>query len=70
LRASRSEVVLVNAPSGDYVFAVITKGQEDTSYEMDNEGYVLIRKVSALLWKTFEPKHPWSPDAEATRYKE
>jgi beta-lactamase class A len=68
--ASRSEVVLVNAPSGDYVFAVITKGQEDTSYEMDNEGYVLIRKVSALLWKTFEPKHPWSPDAEATRYKE
>jgi beta-lactamase class A len=68
--ASRSEVVLVNAPSGDYVFAVITKGQEDTSYGMDNEGYVLIRKVSALLWKTFEPKHPWSPDAEATRYKE
>jgi beta-lactamase class A len=49
---------------------VITKGQEDTSYRMDNEGYVLIRKVSALLWKTFEPKHPWSPDAEATRYKE
>lgn len=68
--ASRSEVVLVNAPSGDYVFAVITKGQEDTSYEMDNEGYVLIRKVSALLWKTFEPKHPWSPDPEAARYKE
>jgi beta-lactamase class A len=68
--ASRSEVVLVNAPSGDYVFAVITKGLEDTSYGMDNEGYVLIRKVSALLWKTFEPKHPWSPDAEAARYKE
>ena len=68
--ASRSEVVLVNAPSGDYVFAVITKGQEDTSYGMDNEGYVLIRKVSALLWRTFEPKHPWSPEAEAVRYKE
>lgn len=68
--ASRSEVVLVNAPSGDYVFAVITKNLEDTSYGMDNEGYVLIRKVSALLWKTFEPKHPWSPDPEAARYKE
>lgn len=68
--ASRSEVVLVNAPSGDYVFAVITKGQEDTSYGMDNEGYVLLRRVSALLWRTFEPKHPWSPDPGAAKYKE
>ena len=36
---SRSEVVLVNAPSGDYVFAVITKGQVDSSYTPDNEGH-------------------------------
>ena len=68
--ASRSEVVLVNAPSGDYVFAVITKHQEDTSYGPDNEGYVLLRKVSALLWRKFEPKHPWAPDSGAVRYKE
>ena len=40
---SRSEVVLVNAPSGDYVFCVITKNQEDTSWEPANEGWVLIR---------------------------
>ena len=58
---SRSEVVLVNAPSGDYVFSVITKGQEDSSYAKGNEGYVLLRQVSALLWSTFEPRHPWTP---------
>lgn len=65
---SRSEVVLVNAPSGDYVFAVITRNQSDTTYAPTNQGYVLLRKVSALLWKTFEPKHPWLPPAGAERF--
>lgn len=66
---SRSEVVLVNAPSGDYVFAVITKNAKDERYAADNEGYVLIRKVSALLWNEFEPRHRWSPDSGARRFK-
>ena len=52
---SRSEVVLVNAPSGDYVFSVITNNQEDKSWEDDNEGFVLLRDVSKLLWEYFEP---------------
>lgn len=58
---SRSEVVLVNAPSGDYVFCVITKNQQDTSWKTENEGYVLLRKVSRLLWLYFEPASKWSP---------
>jgi beta-lactamase class A len=58
---SRSEVVLVNAPHGDYVFCVITKDQKDESWTRDNEGYVLIRKVSALLWSSFEPDSKWKP---------
>ena len=66
---SRSEVVLVNAPSGDYVFAVITKDQQDESWEPDNAGYVLLRRVSALLWEHFEPGHPWRPDPGAARLK-
>jgi beta-lactamase class A len=66
---SRSEVVLVNGPSGDYVFAVITKEQADTTWDPPNEGWVLIRKVSALLWRYFEPKHPWTPAEGAARYK-
>jgi beta-lactamase class A len=66
---SRSEVVLVNAPSGDYVFSVITKNQRDTSYAATNAGFVLLRRVSALLWRTFEPAHPWTPDPAAAALK-
>ncbi len=66
---SRSEVALVNAPSGDYVFCVITKEQADTSWDPPNEGWVLIRRLSALLWQHFEPEHPWHPDPGATRFK-
>lgn len=58
---SRSEVVLVNAPSGDYVFCVITKNQQDESWETTNEGYLLLRNVSRLLWQYFEPKSDWKP---------
>ncbi len=58
---SRSEVVLVNAPHGDYVFCLITNNQTDTSWEDDNEGYVLLRDISQLLWKHFEPESTWEP---------
>jgi beta-lactamase class A len=58
---SRSEVVLVNAPHGDYVFCVITKDQDDTSWIYDNEGYVLLRTVSRILWNHFEPDFGWKP---------
>jgi beta-lactamase class A len=59
----------VNAPSGDYVFCVITKSQTDQSEQPDNEGYVLLRRVSALLWKYFEPGHPWHPAPGAEQFK-
>jgi beta-lactamase class A len=65
---SRSEVVLVNAPHGDYVFCVITKNQQDTSWVKSNEGYRLIRNISALLWKYFEPGSPYIPDPETEKY--
>jgi beta-lactamase class A len=58
---SRSEVVLVNAPHGDYVFCVITKNQTDQSWERTNEGWRLIRDVSARLWRHFEPDYGWTP---------
>jgi beta-lactamase class A len=66
---SRSEVVLVNAPSGDYVFCVVTKNQADTSWEYDNAGYQLIRDVSSLLWQAFEPNNPWQkPNYDTSKY--
>jgi beta-lactamase class A len=52
--ASRSEVLLVNAPSGDYVLCVITKGQEDRSWGEGNEGYVLLRDLSRIVYGHFE----------------
>lgn len=51
---SRSETLLVNAPGGDYVFTIITKNQEDESWEDDNEGWVLIRALSRMFWEHFE----------------
>lgn len=67
---ARSEVVLVNAPHSDYVFCVATKNQKDTSWTNNNEGYRLIRSVSALLWKYFEPKSDWKPALGLQKYGE
>lgn len=58
---SRSEVLLVNAPGGDYVLAIITKNQVDESYEADNEGHRLIRAVSRAVYQHFNPDDPWRP---------
>ena len=58
---AKSEVVLVNAPHGDYVFCVTTKNQQDERWEVDNEGSVLIRNVSKILWNYFEPDSKWKP---------
>jgi beta-lactamase class A len=58
---SRSEVLLVNAPGGDYVLAIITADQADTSYEAGNEGYRLIRAVSRAVYEHFNPDDAWRP---------
>ena len=65
---SRSEVVLVNAPHGDYVFCIATKNQKDESWTPDNEGYQLIRNLSKLLWNYYEPKSEWKPSEGMERY--
>ena len=67
---SRSEAVLVNAPGGDYVFSVITKNQQDTSWEYDNEGYMLLRTVSRMLWEHFESQNEWVPAVSSRKYQE
>ncbi|WP_337043402.1 serine hydrolase [Emticicia sp. 17c] len=58
---SRSETALVHAPNGEYVYSVITKNQKDESWNRNNEGYELLRKVGALLWHYYEPKSKWNP---------
>ncbi len=66
---SRSEVVYVHAPSGPYVFCIITKDQADQRYEPDNAGYVLIRRLSHLFWTTFEPGATWEPAPGSERFR-
>ncbi|GAA4401486.1 hypothetical protein GCM10023187_15700 [Nibrella viscosa] len=58
---SKSEVVLVHAPHGEYVYCLMTKNQKDERWERDNEGYVLLRKLAALLWHNYEPSSQWKP---------
>ncbi len=58
---SRSEVLLANAPAGDFVLAVITKNQADTTYLADNEGHRLIRAVTRAVYEHFNPDDPWRP---------
>jgi len=59
--AARSEVILVNAPHGDFVFCITTKNQADTSWAYGNEGWELVREVTRIIWKHFEPKSNWKP---------
>lgn len=58
---SRSEVVLVHAPHGEYVYCLMTKNQQDESWGRTNEGFTLLRTVGAILWKHFEPKSTYKP---------
>lgn len=66
--AARSEVVLVNAPHGDYVFCIATKNNTDKTWAHDNEATTLIRKLSKTLWNYFEPKSNWKPASGMEKY--
>ena len=62
---SRSELVMVNAPGGDYVFYIATKNNEDDSWDYENEAWELQRKISGYLWNFFEPDSSWKPASGA-----
>ncbi len=64
---SRSEVVYVNAPHGDYVFCIMTKNNKDESWNRDNEAWEMIRKISLTLWKHQERKSKWKPETEDSK---
>ena len=54
---ARGEVVLLNAPSGDIVFCILTKNNKDKSWTDANEAETLTRKIASLIWNYYEPKH-------------
>ena len=57
---TRDEVLYVNC-ANPYILCICTKNIKDTSWETNNEAWVLTRKISALLWKHFNPKSTWQP---------
>lgn len=59
VNASRSEVLLVNAPNHPYLFAIFTKNNKDRRWTRENEAWTLARKLSAMLWDYYEPKDKW-----------
>jgi beta-lactamase class A len=61
VNASRSEVLLVNAVHGPYIFSIFTKNNKDLGWGDSNEAWTLTRKISKLLWEKFEPKDKWEP---------
>jgi beta-lactamase class A len=62
---SRSQVLLVNAPTGDYVLSILTRNLADTSWVAQNEGWELIRHVSRAVYRHFNPRDPWRPEETA-----
>jgi beta-lactamase class A len=61
VNASRSEVLLVNAPHNPYIFCIFTKNNKDTQWTHANEAWTMARKISLMLWRYFEPKDKWEP---------
>jgi len=63
LDANRNEVLYVNSKNNPYIFSIFTKNNKDTSWSYNNEAWVLTRKLSALLWKYYNPKSNWKDEA-------
>ncbi len=61
VNASRSEVLLVNAPHNPYIFCIFTKNNKDTQWTHANEAWTIARKISLILWRYFEKKDKWEP---------
>jgi len=61
VNTSRSEILLVMAPHGPYIFSVTTKNLQDQRWDNANEAWTLTRRLSALCWNYFEPRSRWKP---------
>ena len=64
VNASRSEILLVNAPHNPYIFCIFTKNNKDTQWTHANEAWAMARKISLMLWRYFEKKDKWEPPAK------
>jgi beta-lactamase class A len=56
---SRNEIMFVNGKETPYIVSIFTKNNKDTIWQYNNEAWVLTRKISAYLWKYFNPGSIW-----------
>ncbi len=57
---SRNEIMYVNGKH-PYILSIFSKNNQDKSWVTNNEAWVLTRKISAIVWKYFNPKSNWQP---------
>lgn len=57
--ASRNEVMYVNGPH-PYIFSIFSKNNTDQSWEPTNAAWQLIQRLSAAVWKYFNPRQPYT----------
>lgn len=57
---SRNEIMYVNGKH-PYILSIFSKNNKDTSWTTNNEAWVLTRKISAIVWKYFNPESNWQP---------
>ncbi len=62
LDENRNEVMYVKGKTNPYIVSIFTKNNKDTSWQYNNEAWLLTRKISALLWHYFNPKEPVSDE--------
>ena len=61
VNASRSEVLLVNAPHNPYILSIFTNNNKDVQWTHNNEAWKMARKISLMLWRYFEKNDEWEP---------
>lgn len=54
LDESRNEVVLVNAPHGDFIFSIFTNNNKDRSWTKSNAAENLTKKIANIIWNHYE----------------
>ena len=56
----RADNAIVDAPTGTYILSVYTNNNKDRRWVEDNEADRVIRKISSLVWKYYNPHSKWS----------
>lgn len=58
--ASRSEVMYVK-DKHPYILCICTKNNKDTSWNSNNEAWIMTRNISSLVWQYYNPKSDYKP---------